>query len=294
MTQPVVVKPAVQGPIQPVAAPVQPVAAAPEPAQAVQPVQQVVQQQPAQPVVDNRTREQFEKLLENNTRLHEANRLLTQEVLQRTQLNTQFAPIQGGQPQQAAVQDFVEIDPETGVKYINERKLQSQLSDANVRATRAENAVQNYIQASEQREIERQNKEAFATYPELNPTNPAFNPALSNQTSAVILHSMMNPRNYGGRPLTFVEAANLVKGTPGTQPQAAPQVPAQAVGGGVSTQDLRAQASADFQSQPPQVLPNPQMDRQLEGLQARTRLGDDQALAERLKYTEHIVPKDEA
>lgn len=286
-------------PAQPAVAPVtNPAPVAPVAPQA--PVQPVPVTPAAQPIADTsaqRTREEFEKLLESNRKLHTANSLLQEEIARRTNVQQQFAPVQQPvAPQTPNIQDFVEIDPDTGTKYINERKLQSAIAEANTRASQAVTQMQNYIQANEQREIDRQNKEAFSAYPELNPSNQNFNRDFSNSTSALILHSYMNPRNYSeGRPLTFKEAADLVrKGqgisqqvvAPATQPQA-PIVQAN-----TSTQDLRGQASVSLQSVPQQVMASPEVAAQVQALRERTRLGDDAALAERLKYTEHIIPKE--
>jgi hypothetical protein len=98
-------------PIQGVAPQPEPVVPAPvaQPAPAVQPV---AQPQPVQPAIvsepapvlpasaPDRTKEQFEKLLESNQRLFQANELLRQEMLKRQQSTQTFEPIQRpAQPQ---------------------------------------------------------------------------------------------------------------------------------------------------------------------------------------------------
>lgn len=283
-----------QGVVAPTtSAPVQNTVVAP-----VEPVQQVVQQPVQQPAVDNaasqRTQDEFGKLLDSNRKLHQANSLLQEEIARRTQVQQQFAPVQQpSAPQQPNIQDFVEIDPETGTKYINEQKLQSAIQTANSRAAQAVQQMDNYIRANEQRELDRQNKEAFIAYPELNPSNKDFNAGLSNTVSAVILHSYMNPRNYTeGRPLTFKEAAELVKkGYNVDQPTPIVTVPVQQQ---VTTpaQDAKVDASLNLGSVPQQVMQSPQVAQEIASLRERTRLGDEYALAERLKYTEHLIPKE--
>jgi len=69
-----------------------------------------------------------------------------------------------------------------------------------------------------------------------------------------------------------------------TQPAPVSGVPNQ------STQDLKTQASVNLPSQPQQMMPA-QQQADIENLRYRTQRGDDQALAERLMHTEHLVPK---
>jgi len=289
-----VVTPAQQPAIAPVPTPT-PVPSVPQQT----PVQQVPQPVAQQTVSDagDRTRQEFEKLLESNRKLHQANTLLQEEIARRANVQQQFAPMQqqAVAPQTPNIQDFVEIDPESGTKYINERKLQSAIAEANTRATQAVSQMQNYIQANEQREIEKQNREAFATYPELNPNDASFDRNFSNTTSALILHSYMNPRNYSdGRPLTFKEAADMLKKGQGISTQQVVQTttPVAQPSGQPTAQDLKAQAAVSVQSMPQQVIATPEVVAEMQALRSKTRLGDDQALAERLKYTEHIIPKE--
>ena len=251
-----------------------------------------------------RTKEQFDKLLDSNRRLFETNELLRREMSQRNTAQQTFAPIQQTPPQVQTPQvnpaDFVETDPTTGEQYINTQKMTQKMNEVNARASRTEQAVNNYIKTSEQREIDRQSKETYSMYPELNPgtstaVNPKFDEKFNKQVRGVLLDSMYNPNDYGGKPLSFKEAADFVKATtPTAQPQPAPaptKKEQEAVAAAAAaSQDLKNQSAAQVQSQP-QNAPAPIDDAEIQRLRLRTRLGDSNALAQRLINTKHIVSK---
>lgn len=239
----------------------------------------------------DKTREQFDKLLESNRRLFESNESLRRQVISREQSERTFSPIQqvptAPKPTVDAA-EFVEIDPTTGESFINTEKMKGRMKEINDRASRAEQAIQNYIKTSEQREIERQSNETFASYPELNPKNrEKFNEGFNKQVRGVLLDSMYNPSEYGGQPLTFKAAADVVKGL--NAPASTVQEPKKKTDS--KAQDNKAQGSVQVPSQPGN-LPEPTYDARLQELRMKTRYGSDEALAERLKATEHIVPKE--
>jgi len=242
----------------------------------------------------DKTREQFDKLLESNRRLYESNESLRRQVIAREQSEKTFSPIQqvptAPKPTVDAA-EFVEIDPVTGESFINTEKMKGRMKEINDRASRAEQAIQNYIKTSEQREIERQSNETFAVYPELNPRNKEkFNEGFNKQVRGVLLDSMYNPSEYGGQPLTFKAAADVVRGL--NAPASTVQEPKKIEKKTDSkAQDNKAQGSAQVPSQPGN-LPEPTYDARLQELRMKTRYGSDEALAERLKATEHIVPKE--
>ena len=250
-----------------------------------------------------KTREQFDKLLDSNRRLFEANELLRREMTQRTTAQQTYAPIQqtpAPATQQVNEADFVETDPTTGEKFINTQRMTQRINEVNSRASRTEEAVKNYIKTSEQREIERQSKETYTVYPELNPgtptsLNPKFDEKFNKQVRGVLLDSMYNPNDYSGRPLSFKEAADFVKATTlSTQPSSAPaptkkEKEAQAAAEAAS-KDLKTQGSVQVPSQP-QNAPQPASDEDIQRLRLRTRMGDSEALARRLINTEHILPR---
>jgi len=55
-------------------------------------------------------------------------------------------------------------------------------------------------------------QQAFEKYPELNPNEKdKFDRDFSEKVEALLLHSYVNPHKYGGRELSFLEAADRVK-----------------------------------------------------------------------------------
>ena len=272
-------------PAQPAQAPSEPTA---QPATVAQPT--------VQPESD-RTTDQFNKLIESNRRLFEANELLHQELQKRTDTNETFAPIQQTQVPQVNPEDFIETDA-TGEQFINQEKLKSRLQEVQERATKAEQAVQNYIQNSEQRELGRQNTEAYEAYPQLNPNSKDFDLELHKQTRALIYDSMINPQDYSGRSLTFKEAADRAKGpaqvttanTGALQEPSGEQPPAQPNEEG---QTLKEQGSLAASSQPQQAAAEQSAQADRAQLVAATRAGDTWALAQRLVNTDHVKPPEE-
>lgn len=271
-----------------ISAPAQP--AQPAPVQPVVP--QVVPTQPSTPAepeqMKDRTRENFEKLLESNQRLYEQNEIMRQEIQQRLGTPAPQAPAtpQPAQPTQAQSEwDFYETDPKTGEVYINRDKLNRTMKDIQEKARRAEVTVQSLVKTNEEREIERQNKETFAVYPELNPGNQEkFDKQFSLQVEGLVYSSLIGPDRFGGRPLTFKEAADMVRGQQPAQPQGQP-APAQPGAG----EALKETAASAAMSQP-QNQPTYTDDSDLIALRFATRMGNEQALAQRLIHTEHILP----
>lgn len=258
---------------------------------------------PAAPLPDDtreRTRIQFEKLIDSNKRLFESNQRLATELQQRNQAAQTFSPIQNvpnAQTAQVNPQDFVETDPITGESLINTDKMQTHIAEINQRASNAEKAVQSYIKTSEEREIDRQNRETFVSYPELNPTNEeTFNTSFNKQVRGVLFDSMYNPVDYGGRPLTFKEAADFVKAQNPQPTQSKPtseeetKAKKAAEDAAKQAKELKEQGSAQVQSQPGNP-PAPTNDAELQALRMQTRLGSTEALARRLVNAPHILPK---
>ena len=289
----------------------------PQPAQPAQPPAQPEptkkpEEKPTVQTDSKRTQGQFDKLLENNKRLYDANEQLRTQLTQKALANEQFAPIQQPPIQQqpaqtqVSVADFVEVDPVSGERFIDDKKLQSKIEDLNSKATKAEDAVQRYIQTSEQREIDRQNEEAFDSYPELNPTGENHDVRFHNQTRALIYDSLINPQDYGGKPLSFKKAADFVKGgdnvtdnseknkqafaskdEPGEQTVAANEPSTEG-------EDAKQQAAASVAGEQPEGREAPADSEELSKLQQATRLGDTEALAKRIANTDHIQKESES
>ena len=235
---------------------------------------------PVEPAKD-RTREQFEKLLDSNQRLFEQNEVLRKEM-QASNLAKTTAQ------KQPEMLDFYQTDPTTGETLLNGEKLNERLKTIQDRAEQAEKQVQSLMKTAEEREIDRQNREAWNVYPELNPeTGDKFNKKFHQQVRGVLYDSMMNTDEYGGRALTFKEAADFVRGEPVKIEQ---QV--EAPKGENEAQALKEASAAQNVASHPQLAPALSDDAELRELQIKTRYGSDEALAQRLLHTEHILPRD--
>lgn len=284
-------------PAQPVAQP-DPIApvAEPEPQFPVAP-----QPAPVQPIeARDRTRDQFEKLLESNRRLNERNLVLQQELERRQQSSAlTFDPFQAQRQtpqQQVNPNDFIEIDPNTGDKFINEQRLRARLEEVTQKANRLEQTLQGYVKTAEEREVERQEKETYSAYPELNPNSKNFDPSFNRNVRSILTDSFYNAQEYGGSPLSFKEAADFVRAQ---FPKPAQQQPAPAVDDKAKAEEAAAakaakeQGSAQAVSQP-RGQAQISDDDELETLRYRTRyLNDDEALARRILNTDHVIRDEE-
>jgi hypothetical protein len=196
-------------------------------------------------------------------------------------------------PQGVNPADFIETDPVSGDRVINEQKLNARIEELSTRASRAENAVSKYIETSEQREIERQNREAFNAYPELNPSAQGHDVTFHNQTRAVIYDSVLNPQDYGGRPLSFKDAADYVQTQRTRLAGSTAQIPqgSEIAQEHASAQELKQQAAASPTGEQVSQRQSEGDQAELARLRQATRLGNEDALAARLAHTEHIVQK---
>ena len=265
-------------PVQPV--PVQPVVTQTEPTEP---------STPAEPeVMKDRTRDNFEKLLESNQRLFEQNEIMRQEIQQKLGQPTPQPAQQTQQPAQTPQSewDFYEVDPKTGETFINRDKLSETMKELRDRTQRAEVQVQKIVKTNEEKEIERQNAETFAVYPTLNPKDENFDKQFSLQVEGLVYSSLIGPDRFNGRPLTFKEAADMVRGQQPTQPAQSEPEQAEEPGKGEA---LKETAASGAMSQPQnQTVPTDDSD--LIALRFATRMGNEQALAQRLIHTEHILP----
>lgn len=247
-----------------------------------------------------RTKEQFSKLTESNNKLFNANRLLQQELLKRQASEQSFAPIQQAQPiQQPTVEQFIEVDPNTGEQVVNVPKLTAAVESATTRASQAEQAVKSYIQRQEDEEVQKQTVEALSAYPELNPQGDKFDVNFHNMTRSLIYDSLIHPTDYNGRALTFKEAADKLRGSlgkekmaqqPAIQPTPA-ELKAQKEADKTAQQNLEKKEQASLGTagnQQPAINPAP--NDELEFLRSRTRHGGQaglEALAKRLTNVDH-------
>lgn len=178
-----------------------------------------------------RTTEQFQKVLQSNNALHEQNQLLQrqlqqlqeaqgrieQEIQQHSTNATNYSSTQNTQVQPSVPlqsptvnpNDFVEIDPETGEKFINSDRLNAAIQ-ATRQAAVAESSkvVQDYIQNQQKQEELRQIKEAYENYPSLNPNSSDHDTEFARLTRQILTDSYGYQQDYGGFPLTFKQAAD--------------------------------------------------------------------------------------
>lgn len=247
-----------------------------------------------------RTREQFEKLKDSNRQLFEANRKLQVELQKKLQAKETFAPIQQvegqqttAQAQQPIIEQFTETDPITGDRVINEDKLKKVLEDTQKGASQAaERAVQNYVRKQQAVDTERQTKEAYATYPELNPNNPeVFDKKLHRLTRATLTDSYMNPEDYGNFSLTFKEAAKLAKDMTTSEAKKIEKKVEKKTEEIKKKQDKaqekKEQGSLEAKGVSGAQVPPPSASEEDRRLIMATRAGDFWALAKRLTRTPH-------
>ena len=246
--------------------------------------------------VTERTKEQFDKLTDSNTKLLEANQVLQSELTQKTQTEKQIAPLQKT-AEQPDIAEYVSVDPVTQERYIDEPRLHDAIKQATDRAVQAEKQIQQYIGTQQKQEDAKQTVEAYAAYPTLDPENKeTFDAELTRKTRAYLTDSMMNPREYGGRTLTFKEAADMasektVEGEPSPKTEVKKPVeqndkPTQPETSSEST-DVKEQGGVAAQGVPGSQAQAPQADEELADLQNRSRRGDMWAVAKRLTATDH-------
>jgi hypothetical protein len=120
-----------------------------------------------------------------------------------------------------------------------------------------------------------------------------------NQTRAVIYDSVLNPQDYGGKPLSFKDAADYVRGQQSRlaeasqKPQEIATTEKDAQAQQLAAQELKQQATASPTGEI-QTQRNVAQDvQELKRLQMATRLGDPDALAIRLANVEHIKKSEE-
>jgi len=136
-----------------------------------------------------RTKQQFEKL---KAQLRDARERLAKS-------ESVFESIKPKQQPQGMPTADQYIDPETGI--VDIAGLNRAIATAEKRAARAESTVQSYIE-------QQQTKEALKSYPQLDPKADNFDKDFHQRTRAFLMDSMVNPQDYGGKVLSFKEAAD--------------------------------------------------------------------------------------
>ena len=149
-----------------------------------------------------RTRQEFKKFEERNSELAQQ---LREERSRREYAESVFQQFTPRQPVVEPPKPVPLVDPSTGL--LNEHVLsdmQRQTRVAEEKATKAEQAFQQY-------QIAQERKEAYLAHPELNPEGKSFSKEISIETRKIILDNMTHPEDYNNRQLSFKEAADLVK-----------------------------------------------------------------------------------
>ena len=139
-----------------------------------------------------RTKREFEKLRED----------LRTEREKRSQLESAFKTLQPIPAPQAPKPIY---DPNTGL--LNESvfsETQQAAIEARDRATRAEKAVNSYLERIE-------TEAAYKAHPEADPKAKEFDPEMKKLAAGVIYASMVRPQEYGGKQLGMKEAYDLIK-----------------------------------------------------------------------------------
>jgi len=211
-----------------------------------------------------RTREQFEKLTSHNKELADALERTQQQLddYRRRVFNDQrFQEVQPEQPL---------YDQNTGLINVQALEdLQQRLIKAEVKLQATEKGVTQVSQTVEE-------KEAFASYPELNRNDGNFNEEFHKLTRAIAMDSMVYPDQYKGNPLTFKEAADLaMKQMKKEEKQEQAQ--------GEKAEEEKEQASLGASGRPSQAVARELFETDDQRLSVGTRLGDKQSMIERMK-----------
>src|SRR3990167_6089343 len=139
--------------------------------------------------VSDRTREQFDKLKKQN-------QLLKGELERQHASESVFDSMrpkgQRDQAQMPTIEQYA--DPQTG--YIDTARFNRDMAGLVSSARSAQQTVQQYIETQ-------QELEAYTSHPDLNPKAEQFDLELHKSTRAILLDSMFNPGDYGGRTLTL-------------------------------------------------------------------------------------------
>ena len=216
-----------------------------------------------------RTRAEFEKMRKR----------YAEERAKREYYENMFTTLKT-QPQKEQEEEVAPIyDPNTGL--LNENVLtdiQRKTFEAEKRARAAEAAIKEYEQNRQKEAYERENQETYKEFPELDKKNKKlFNQELHVETRKLMFDSMLNPDDYKGKNLSFIEAAKLAKQRIGsTLDEARKEGATEAI----EKLTPKEQASLDAVGSPGR---RNEVGQDLETLRQRTRAGDRLAAIERTK-----------
>jgi len=166
-------------------------------------------------------------------------------------------------------------DPETGIVDVQAlERLESRTVRAEEDARRSKEAVTRYIEST-------QSREAYASHPELDPKGDKFDEKLHRTTRAFIMDSTAFPDSYGGRTLSYKEAADLAKEAKVTGqpvPEEKPETPKQAA----ERLTPKEQASLEASGRPTPGVRKELSEEEAERERVLTRLGQREAMTERM------------
>lgn len=208
--------------------------------------------------VSERTRKEFEKLKAQN--LEYQRRLYSQPPTRPVMSRQEVDNSEGS--------DDLLYDPQTGlvdVQKLNE--MQKRLTQAEQRAQAAQETV---YQQSEQA----QTKEAYTSYPELDPNREGFDEKLHNLTRSILQDSLVYPESYGDKQLSFKEAADQARNILGSNDKQNRMSEDQIIKNEQAVSGVEGRSSQGVQRQLSQ--------QNQEELSYRTRRGDKEAMTLRM------------
>lgn len=245
--------------------------------------------------VSQRTKEQFEKLTTSNQSLNQENEVLKRQIeALRNQSAQQPVPqvqtvqqsIRQAQASGVDPASYVEVDPKTGERFVDEVKLNKVIEELQSKTIQAEQTINNYIKTNEDRRLQQQREAAYKAHPELEPSSEKFDKKFYQKVRATVLDSMMNASEYG-KVLSLKEAADYVK----TEIVGPSATPTGATGEKQQDNGMSKVEAGTFVSSQPQNAPIPTNSEELRLLRIETRKGNPNALAQRLLATDHVLKK---
>ncbi len=223
---------------------------------------------PAQEVPQQTKEEGLPESASERTK-REFDKLQTQLREERTRREAVEAAFQSMQPKSQPPPVY---DPETGM--LNEQVLtdvQRSAYEAKERADKAEQMVQGYLNEQEKQKV-------HAVHPEIDPENKEkFNQSLYGVTSAIMLDSMVHPDNWGGKELSFMEAAEKAKEVTSGAAKQAKEEGAREAMEQLTPKEQASLAAVGATSRHGEALGD------LDELRRRSRKGDAEATIERLR-----------
>lgn len=228
------------------------------------PVPEKVEEAPKEPELPENVKER------TSERFNELTAKLREERQRRLYLENIYQQIQQ-QPQTPVQQAPQLYDPNTGL--LNEQalgELQRQVYDARNRAERAERQWQNW-------QLDQEERETYSVHPDLDPTTTKFNKTFHKQTRAILYDAMTHPEDYGGRQLSFKEAADLAKAI---NPKIVEKAKEEGAKQAMENLTTKEQASLEATGNPSRRT---EVATDLDTLKRRSRKGDLSAIVERLK-----------